>query len=62
MEVCGERCVWIYEHGGPDVLRYGPEAVGEPATGQVLLRHEAIGVNFVDTYFAAARSRSNFQR
>jgi len=43
--------VRLDEHGGPEVLRYGSETVGEPAAGQVRLRQEAIGVNFVDTYF-----------
>ncbi len=43
--------VRLEELGGPEVLRYGTETVGEPAVGQVRLRHDAIGVNFVDTYF-----------
>lgn len=45
--------VRIYTQGGPDVLRYEMETVGEPGPGQVRLRHEAIGVNYVDTYFRA---------
>jgi NADPH2:quinone reductase len=47
--------VRIYEHGGPDVLRYESAEVGEPAAGQVRLRQDAIGVNFVDTYFRSGR-------
>ncbi|MBF8193999.1 zinc-binding dehydrogenase [Nonomuraea sp. K274] len=43
--------VRLHEHGGPDVLQYELEQLGEPAAGQVRLRHDAIGVNFVDTYF-----------
>ena len=43
--------VRMYTHGGPEVLKYESETLGEPAPGQVLLRQEAIGVNFVDTYF-----------
>lgn len=43
--------VRMYEHGGPEVLRYESEAVGEPAAGQVRLRQQAVGVNFVDSYF-----------
>jgi NADPH:quinone reductase len=43
--------VRLYEHGGPEVLRYESETVGPPAAGQVRLRQDAIGVNFVDTYF-----------
>lgn len=45
--------VRIYEVGGPDVLRYEPtpEPIERPGAGQVRLRHEAIGLNFVDTLF-----------
>ena len=37
--------------GGPEVLTAEPVDVGEPGTGQVRLRHEAVGLNFIDTYF-----------
>jgi NADPH2:quinone reductase len=37
--------------GAPDVLRGEEVAVGTPGTGQVRLRHEAVGLNFADTYF-----------
>ena len=37
--------------GGPEVLRTEPVAVGSPGPGQVRLRHEAVGLNFIDTYF-----------
>ena len=37
--------------GGPDVLRWEEVAVGNPGPGQVRLRHEAVGLNFADTYF-----------
>ena len=36
--------------GGPEVLRLQAVEVGEPAAGQVRIRHTAIGVNFIDTY------------
>jgi NADPH2:quinone reductase len=39
--------------GGPDVLRWEEVAVGNPGPGQVRLRHEAVGLNFADTYFRA---------
>lgn len=41
----------FYEYGDPSVLKLEDERVGDPAPGQVRLRHEAIGVNFVDTAF-----------
>jgi len=43
--------VRFYKPGTPDVLRVEEHAVGEPGPGQVRLRHEAIGLNFVDTMF-----------
>lgn len=36
--------------GGPDVLQLQSLTLGEPAAGQVRIRHTAIGVNFIDTY------------
>lgn len=39
----------IEEHGGPETLRPVHIPEPEPGPGQVLVRHEAIGVNFVDT-------------
>lgn len=39
------------EPGGPDVLRAEPIEVGSPGPGEVLVRHQAVGLNFIDTYF-----------
>jgi NADPH2:quinone reductase len=40
----------LYEYGGPDVLRYEEVELGEPGEGEALVRHTAIGLNFIDTY------------
>jgi len=40
----------IHEKGSPDVFRWQDWPVGDPGEGEVRLRHEAIGVNYVDTY------------
>ena len=40
----------IYEHGGPEKLRWEQVEVGSPGEGQVRVRNKAIGLNFVDTY------------
>lgn len=37
--------------GAPDVLQRETLELGDPGPGQVRLRHEAIGLNFADTYF-----------
>ena len=36
--------------GGPEVLKREPINIGEAGPGEVLVRHEAIGLNFIDTY------------
>lgn len=45
------HAVRFHETGGPDVLRWEAVDVGDPGAGQVRLRHEAVGLNFADTYF-----------
>jgi NADPH:quinone reductase len=40
----------IYEHGGPEKLRWEEVQVGAPGEGQVLVRNTAVGLNFIDTY------------
>jgi NADPH:quinone reductase len=37
--------------GGPEVLEAEPLAIAAPGRGEVLVRHEAVGLNFIDTYF-----------
>lgn len=41
----------FYETGGSDVLRFEAVEVGAPGTGEVRLRQEAIGLNYIDIYF-----------
>ncbi|MEU4837526.1 quinone oxidoreductase family protein [Nocardia testacea] len=45
------HAVRFYETGGPEVLRWEEVEVGEPGPGEVRVRHEAVGLNFADTYF-----------
>lgn len=41
-----------FDHiGGPEVLRCEDVDVGRPGSGQVRLRHVAVGLNYADTYF-----------
>jgi NADPH2:quinone reductase len=37
--------------GPPDVLRWEAVDIGSPGPGEVRVRHEAVGLNFADTYF-----------
>ncbi|AWT55283.1 quinone oxidoreductase family protein [Mycolicibacterium smegmatis] len=45
------RAIEIRETGGPDVLSYVEVPAPTPGRTEVLIEAEAIGVNFVDTYF-----------
>jgi len=45
------KAIRFYETGTPDVLQYEDIDVGEPAAGQVRLRHVAVGLNYADIYF-----------
>jgi NADPH2:quinone reductase len=40
----------IYEHGGPEKLRWEEVQVGAPGEGEVRVRSTAVGLNFIDTY------------
>jgi len=40
----------IHRPGGPEVMQWEPVEVGEPGPGQVRLRQEAVGLNYIDVY------------
>lgn len=44
------KAVYIEQNGGPDVLKYGDMPKPEIAPGHALVKVEASGVNFIDTY------------
>ncbi|MGD9526099.1 MAG: quinone oxidoreductase [Pseudonocardia sp.] len=50
-ETAVAKAIRFHETGGPEVLRWEAVDVGEPGIGQVRVRHEAVGLNFADTYF-----------
>ena len=45
------HAIRIHETGGPEVLIWEEVDTGTPGSGQVLVRHTAIGVNFIDIYY-----------
>ncbi|CAN1543640.1 Qor NADPH,quinone reductase and related Zn-dependent oxidoreductases [Mycobacteriaceae bacterium] len=45
------HAVEVAETGGPEVLRYVERPVPSPGPGEVLIKSDAIGVNYIDTYF-----------
>ena len=44
------KAIVIHEYGGPDVLKWENVEVRDPGPGEVLIKHQAIGLNFRDTY------------
>jgi NADPH2:quinone reductase len=44
------NAIRIYRNGGPEVLKWEAHEPGRPGKGEVLIRHEAIGLNFIDVY------------
>ena len=44
------KAIVMNETGGPEVLRWVDFEPGEPGDGQVLVRHEAVGLNYIDVY------------
>jgi NADPH2:quinone reductase len=45
------KAIRMTRNGGPEVLELVDVEVGEPGPGEARVRHEAIGVNFIDVYF-----------
>jgi NADPH:quinone reductase len=41
----------IRAYGGPELLEVAEAEVGAPGTGEIRVRHTAIGLNYIDTYF-----------
>jgi NADPH2:quinone reductase len=44
------KAIRIYSNGGPETLKWEDYDPGQPGKGEVLIRHEAIGLNFIDVY------------
>jgi NADPH2:quinone reductase len=45
------KAIQIHETGGPEVLTLAEMPIPQPGPGQVLIRVEAVGVNFIEIYF-----------
>jgi NADPH:quinone reductase len=44
------HAIRIHSTGSPEVMAFEPVDLPDPAPGEVLIRHTAIGVNFIDVY------------
>ncbi|MFL6659248.1 MAG: quinone oxidoreductase family protein [Massilia sp.] len=45
------KAIRMSRAGGPEVMEYVDVDVGAPGPGEARVRHEAIGINFIDVYF-----------
>ena len=44
------KAIRVHLAGGPEVLRWEDLEIGGPGPGEVLVRHEAVGLNYIDVY------------
>lgn len=44
------KAIRIHKAGGPEVLSWEDVAVDKPGQGQILIRHGAVGLNYIDVY------------
>jgi NADPH:quinone reductase len=45
------KAIRIHAFGGPEVMRWEDVPAPEPAPGEALVRHAAVGLNYIDVYF-----------
>jgi NADPH2:quinone reductase len=44
------KAIRIHEQGGPDVMKWEDVEIPPPGAGEIRIRHEVIGLNYIDTY------------
>ena len=44
------KAIRIYETGGPEVFKWEDDNPAQPGPGEAMVRHEAVGLNFIDVY------------
>jgi NADPH2:quinone reductase len=45
------KAIRIHKNGGPEVMVWEDVPTPDPGPGEALIKHEAIGLNFIDVYF-----------
>jgi NADPH2:quinone reductase len=45
------HAIRIHEHGGPEKMRWEEVPLPAPKPGEALVRHHAVGLNYIDVYF-----------
>ena len=44
------HAIRFHKTGGPEVLQWEEVSVAQPGAGEALIRHKAVGLNYIDTY------------
>ena len=45
------KAIRIHQIGGPEAMQWEDVEVGAPGPGEIRIRHEAVGLNYIDVYF-----------
>jgi NADPH2:quinone reductase len=45
------HAIRIHEHGGPEAMHWDEMPLPQPKAGEALVRHKAVGLNYIDIYF-----------
>ena len=45
------KAIRIHANGGPEVMKWEDIPMPEPGPGEALIKHEAVGLNYIDVYF-----------
>ena len=45
------KAIRIHAYGGPEAMQWDDVPTPEPGPGEALVRHEAVGLNYIDVYF-----------
>jgi NADPH2:quinone reductase len=53
------KAIRIHAHGGPEVLKWEQVPTPQPGPNEALIRHEAVGLNFIDIYFRTGLYKAN---
>jgi NADPH2:quinone reductase len=52
------KAIRMHENGGPEVLKWESVPMPEPGPGEILIHHEAVGLNYIDVYFRTGLYKS----
>jgi NADPH:quinone reductase len=45
------KAIRIHTNGGPEVMKWEDVPTPEPGPGEALIKHQAVGLNYIDVYF-----------